>query len=69
MKADTFEGMTFEEWEAGYGATPFDEWCQHYGYAPDSDKAQTDYRHYLRELAVVVEVFAQDDPAPANRPD
>ena len=51
-------GMTFDEWEGSYGATSFDEWCQHYGYDPDSEKARTDYGYYLDGVALMVEMFA-----------
>lgn len=69
MKADHLcDGMSYDEWESGYGATPFHEWCQHYGYDPDSDQARTDCHHYLHNLAVVLEVCMRQTNT-ATRPD
>lgn len=53
-------GMSYEEWESAYGATPYAEWCQHYGYDPASEKARTDYGHYLDGVALMVESFANE---------
>lgn len=66
MKADSSRGALGER--PSRSATPFREWCQHYGYCPRSDQARTDYWHYLQAQAVLVEVFTRD-PARATRPD
>lgn len=34
-------------------AKSYQEWCQHYGYDPDSAQARADYKRYLDELATL----------------
>lgn len=69
MQAETYDGMSYEDWESCYGATPYAEWCEHYGYDAASEQARIEYGYYLDGVALMVESFAKEEPAPAVRPD
>lgn len=59
----THDGMTYLDWEADFGATPFAEWCEHYGYdlARAIAKAHNDYGRYLDGVAKMVESSPQEE--------
>lgn len=48
--------MSYELWRCTYGATPYPDWCQHYGYDPTSGLARADYGRYLDELATLTQL-------------
>jgi hypothetical protein len=53
----THEGMTYLDWEANFGATPFAEWCEHQGYdlAKTSALAHYKYQRYLDGVAQMID--------------
>lgn len=53
---DHHAGMSYELWRCTYGATPYPDWCQHYGYDPTSGLARADYGRYLDELATLTQL-------------
>jgi len=38
---------------------PFQHWCAHYDYDPDSEEAAADYRRYLEERALLRSLFGE----------
>jgi len=56
------EGMTYLDWEADFGATPFAEWCEHQGYdlAKASALAHYKYQRYLDGVAQMGESSSQE---------